>query len=661
MAYDVYGNRIQVIEPNGATRQIRYDYLGRPQSYTDERGKEVRYVYDARGLLRAIQASDGLSRAFAHDAEGRLARLTLSDGQTYELSWAGLNAVHRVTKPDGTFISYRYDREGALVRVINERGEVHRLMRDPAGRVVAEQTFDGRRLRYKLNASGNAITTENGAGEKTEVVYDECGRVVARTYHDDTKDTFEYDALGRVIVASNDRVQCTFSYDVRGRRVQESQRIHGEAESITSEYDSLDRRISVVSSRGSNRRIEHRSTGAVARLSLDNKDTIDFTRDSMGAETSRVLPGGGVVQTLRDASGTRIRYRVLRAPRPDEATVPGEPDWVGERPVRTVDEKSFVCNAEGDIATAAELDGRVTRYSYDTLGQILARAPSDAPAEVFQYDEVGNLHEVAPGSANRQYSAGGKLVRRGDVEYTYDNEGRLTRQHTVTASGASSAWTYEWNGRGLLSAVNTPTGSRVQFEYDPFARRIEKSVVSREGVRDRTRFVYDVDSLLHEIRDRLAEDGERIVEERTYTFEPGGLAAIAHQDITLHGNQRVVSPRVYYVNGGGAFAERLLSGEGHVISRAPHGVWGDVGVEGIGTPLRFAGQYADEETGLAYNRNRYYEAESGRYISRDPIGLEGGLRIFGYAGNRPSALIDPEGLVAVISTTTRAPISLMSQ
>ena len=265
---------------------------------------------------------------------------------------------------------------------------------------------------------------------------------------------------------------------------------------------------------------------------------------------------------------------------------------------------------------------------------------------------MGNLHEVAPGSANRQYSAGGKLVRRGDVEYTYDNEGRLTRKHTVTASGASSAWTYEWNGRGLLSAVNTPTGSRVQFEYDPFARRIEKSVVSREGVRDRTRFVYDVDSLLHEIRDRLAEDGERIVEERTYTFEPGGLAAIAHQDTTLHGNQRVVSPRVYYVNGGGAFAERLLSGEGHVISRAPHGVWGDVGVEGIGTPLRFAGQYADEETGLAYNRNRYYEAESGRYISRDPIGLEGGLRIFGYAGNRPSALIDPEGLVAVIATTT---------
>ena len=48
------------------------------------------------------------------------------------------------------------------------------------------------------------------------------------------------------------------------------------------------------------------------------------------------------------------------------------------------------------------------------------------------------------------------------------------------------------------------------------------------------------------------------------------------------------------------------------------------------TPFRFPGQYEDEETGLYYNRFRYYDPEAGQYTSRDPIGLRGGLRLHAY-------------------------------
>jgi len=60
-------------------------------------------------------------------------------------------------------------------------------------------------------------------------------------------------------------------------------------------------------------------------------------------------------------------------------------------------------------------------------------------------------------------------------------------------------------------------------------------------------------------------------------------------------------------------------------------------------PLRYPGQYYDEETGLCYNRWRYYDPETGRYISEDPIGLRGGLSVFGYV---PDTLadVDPLGL-----------------
>ena len=60
-------------------------------------------------------------------------------------------------------------------------------------------------------------------------------------------------------------------------------------------------------------------------------------------------------------------------------------------------------------------------------------------------------------------------------------------------------------------------------------------------------------------------------------------------------------------------------------------------------PWRYPGQYEDSETGLYYNRFRYYDPEAGRYISPDPIGLLGGLNLYGYVHD-PLGWIDPLGL-----------------
>ncbi|WP_276614412.1 RHS repeat-associated core domain-containing protein, partial [Pectobacterium brasiliense] len=106
-------------------------------------------------------------------------------------------------------------------------------------------------------------------------------------------------------------------------------------------------------------------------------------------------------------------------------------------------------------------------------------------------------------------------------------------------------------------------------------------------------------------------------------------------------------------------ARELCSEEGEVRWRGEQGLWGahreerrpiplrrylgDAANEEVYCELRYQGQLFDAETGLYYNRHRYYDAESGQYLSPDPIGLLGGIRPQAYVHN-PLEWVDPQGL-----------------
>src|SRR5262249_2348707 len=76
----------------------------------------------------------------------------------------------------------------------------------------------------------------------------------------------------------------------------------------------------------------------------------------------------------------------------------------------------------------------------------------------------------------------------------------------------------------------------------------------------------------------------------------------------------------------------------------------EVSIGGLGAmPMRFPGQYADDETGFSYNYSRDYDAGVGRYLESDPIGLRGGLNAFAYAAANPIIYADPLGLQVAIT------------
>ena len=102
----------------------------------------------------------------------------------------------------------------------------------------------------------------------------------------------------------------------------------------------------------------------------------------------------------------------------------------------------------------------------------------------------------------------------------------------------------------------------------------------------------------------------------------------------------------YYINDHLGTPQRLITGEGTVVWQAAALPFGRTQVQ-LGTVqnnLRFPGQYFDAETGLHYNWNRFYDPETGRYISADPIGLTGGMNLYAYVEGDPINAIDPQEL-----------------
>lgn len=92
--------------------------------------------------------------------------------------------------------------------------------------------------------------------------------------------------------------------------------------------------------------------------------------------------------------------------------------------------------------------------------------------------------------------------------------------------------------------------------------------------------------------------------------------------------------------------QELTAYSGEIMWSAKYRAYGNLAtldVAEIDNPLRFQGQYFDTETGLHYNRHRYYNPSSGRFLTPDPIKLAGGLNNYQYVPN-PTGWVDPLGL-----------------
>ncbi|WHP32004.1 RHS repeat-associated core domain-containing protein [Trabulsiella odontotermitis] len=181
---------------------------------------------------------------------------------------------------------------------------------------------------------------------------------------------------------------------------------------------------------------------------------------------------------------------------------------------------------------------------------------------------------------------------------------------------------------------------RWEYKYDPSGRRISKRCTSHD--KPGMDFHWNGDQLTEEIP--VNQDGTPDYENAIrWIYEPGSFTPVArYEKGQLH----------YAVTDTVGRIQELLTEDGTIVWRGEQQLWGrEESINKEDAPscrLRFPGQYEDEESGLYYNRFRYYDCETGEYLCADPVGLRGGLNLYAYVPN-PLSWIDPLGLCKVNS------------
>jgi RHS repeat-associated protein len=229
----------------------------------------------------------------------------------------------------------------------------------------------------------------------------------------------------------------------------------------------------------------------------------------------------------------------------------------------------------------------------------------------------------------------GRLTQAGRVRYEYDAEGRVVTRTEGRRWGTRRCWYYTWTSDNRLQRLTTPDGETWHYTYDALGRRLSKQQLKNGQPWREIRYLWDGHTLAEETRLR---DSFSLTAAMTAISNaaPSGItnpAASARSPRQTWSLPRTVPAGSPTPSLPTRSARRANLSPPKAKSRGrPAPIWGAVQElkrERTDCPLRFPGQYHDDESDLHYNHQRYYDPATGRYLTPDPLGLAGGDSLCG--------------------------------
>lgn len=586
--FDDEGNVSRIVDPAGATTSISWNRDGLPSATTDPMGARTRFEW-LSGALTAVEDAAGRRTEYFMDEVGRSVQTIMPDGAVVKAEFGPANQLLSTRDALGRETTYDYDKNGNLTALTAPSGAQWRWTYDSMDRIVRETDPHGNETTLSYTALGQLKSVTDRRGNTAEYEYDPIGRVTLVGWERDGEDDYE----------STQK----FAYDDHDRLVSVEDSAPG-AGTVTFEYDEWDRVVKETSTADG-------SAGTVTR-EWDSADRL------VGSHVSG-LPE------------VRYRYNEL-----DQVTSIGQGEVTS----------ALTYDKAGRVKTQTMPGGITRANSYSDAGDLTGLKYLSGDEEIgtltYGYDDAGRLASTGgslaeanlPGAyEDAQIADGSRIEQSGGYRFTHDDAGNITR---AESPDGESATTYEWDVRGRL--VGTQGGGPdSSITYDALGRRASTTIGEDE-------FGFRYDGVDLAAQDAPGDDGD-LVFTRDLVVD-SAFAAIS-------GSNADGAP-----DASGEVSALLTDRLGSVLERRgppepttyTYGVGGtvDTSVEDDPNPVRYTGRESGPgvPAGLQYNRARWYDANTGRFISEDPAGHSGsGVNLYSYAASDPVDATDPTGEV----------------
>lgn len=615
---------VEGTDGNGNRKLQTYDLLGRASRITDALGGITTLSYDSRNNVLTLT-----------DAEQRLTRFSY-DAQNQKI------AEYRYPMEGVTNSRYyRYDANGKLVQEITPNGDVKSHHYDVAGQRIQSAYYSA------TNVQGLTSTADNSYAES-----DLTNVTAEHTV------TYQYNKLGLLTKLSEPDFDQTHEYTALGQVAKTTTLFfNGSDNAITKvqsyQYDSRGQKIAYTNPEGITYQYSYTANGEIQKVTIPGQGNITYSGYQMGKAANILFPGG-MQQKLNYDGLKRLTSKQLIDPADDNQA----------QAIYNYDKAHNILSIKrefGDI-----------QYGYDASYRLTTAQHPILDNEQYQYDLVHNRTQrtLTTGDSSQKiddwnYNNDNQLTGYGineqadtnvdSISFVYDANGQTVRKSSCRNISADTSaiekdcehTLYYYDARERLIKIQKQHNDETKqlianYGYNQLGQRIWKQVGSDTA--DKVFFLFDQTGLVAEYSLNQSGDAEGLIKEYHYTPNANFMSNPLFQ--------RSASNVSYYFNDHLGTPQKLFNRTGRIQWQMNYSAFGLAStvsgkINEVENALRFPGQYFDEETSTHYNYYRNYDAELGRYLQSDPIGLGGGVNRFVYVKSNAIKYMDFFGLDAI--------------